>query len=94
MESAPDVRRVHVTVRGRVQGVGYRESMRVAAERAGVSGWVRNRPDGSVEAEAEGPVDRLDQAVAWMSQGPPAARVDTTEVEDRQPCGDRGFEVR
>lgn len=64
MESAPDVRRVHVTVRGRVQGVGCRESMRVAAERAGVSGWVRNRPDGRVEAE------------------------------DRQPCGDRGFEVR
>ncbi|WP_313406923.1 acylphosphatase [Aeromicrobium sp.] len=83
-----------MTVRGRVQGVGYRDSMRVVAERAGVGGWVRNRPAGTVEAELEGPSEQVDQVLAWMAQGPPGASVDGTDVTEASPTGTRGFEVR
>ncbi|RMH40395.1 MAG: acylphosphatase [Deltaproteobacteria bacterium] len=86
--------RVRVRVRGRVQGVWFRGSTRERAMRVGVSGWVRNLPDGSVELEAEGPPEAVDALVDWCRQGPPAARVDSVEVERIAPIGDRGFEVR
>ncbi|MET0468776.1 MAG: acylphosphatase [Aeromicrobium sp.] len=88
------MRRVGVVVRGTVQGVGYRFSLRVVAERAGVSGWVRNRDDGSVEAELEGEDADLDTVLAWMAQGPPGARVHSRDVTDLDPTGVRGFAVR
>lgn len=94
MEPIQDARRVHVTVRGRVQGVGYRYSMRVVAERVGVGGWVRNRPDGSVEAEVEGPPEQVDHVLAWMAHGPPSASVAGTDVASRESLGADGFEVR
>jgi acylphosphatase len=81
-------------VRGTVQAVGYRYSMRVVAERAGVSGWVRNRGDGSVEAEIEGAPSQVDTVLAWMAEGPPGARVDSRDVSDLEPAGDHGFDVR
>ena len=62
------MRRVHVTVRGEVQGVGYRYTMRMVAREAGVAGWVRNLRDGSVEAEIEGSAEQVDEVVAWMAQ--------------------------
>lgn len=67
-------------VRGRVQGVGYRDSCAREAERLGVKGWVRNRLDGSVEALMLGPPAPLQQLVAWLHRGPPAARVDEVSV--------------
>ncbi len=67
--------RVRLIIEGRVQGVWFRDSTRREASRLGVSGWVRNRPDGSVEVLAEGPLDRVEQLVAWSHQGPPAAHV-------------------
>ena len=71
------IQRVHLIIRGRVQGVWYRGSTRDAAERiGGISGWVRNLPDGSVEAVAEGDRANLDRLVAWCHDGPPSARVD------------------
>lgn len=88
------MRRVGVVVRGTVQGVGYRFSLRVEAERAGVAGWVRNRDDGSVEAELEGDEGDLDPVLAWMAEGPPGARVTSRDVTDLTPRGDRGFAVR
>jgi acylphosphatase len=87
-------RRAHVVVSGMVQGVGYRYTMRVEALRAGVTGWVRNRGDGSVEAEVEGTPEQVDGVLTWMAGGPPGARVTDARVEDVAPLGDAGFEVR
>ena len=71
----------HLVIRGRVQGVGYRESMRAEAASLGVTGWVRNRRDGTVEAVIAGPDAALDAMVAWAQRGPPAARVTQVEVK-------------
>ncbi|MDD7929044.1 acylphosphatase [Microbacterium thalli] len=88
------MRSVHVIVDGRVQGVGYRYSLRAAARDARVSGWVRNRADGSVEAVLEGPDAAVDEVLAWMTQGPPGARVDRSRVTETEPTGASAFEVR
>jgi len=70
----------HLIICGRVQGVSYRESMRIEAERLGVAGWVRNRRDGSVEAMVQGDEDAVAALVAWARHGPPAAKVSTIEI--------------
>ena len=85
---------MHVVVSGDVQGVGYRYTMRMIAVDAGVTGWVRNRRDGSVEAEVEGPPAQVDEVLAWMAEGPPGSRVDGARVTDAAPTGERGFDVR
>ncbi len=84
---------MHVTVRGEVQGVGYRYTMRMVAREAGVAGWVRNRRDGSVEAEVEGTDAQVDEMLAWMADGPPGSQVADATVTDAEPTGERGFEV-
>jgi acylphosphatase len=73
--------RAHLHVSGRVQGVGYRFSAIDEARRLGLRGWVRNLPDGRVEAEAEGERTQVEALVAWCRLGPPAAQVDDVEVE-------------
>ena len=73
-------KRLHIS--GLVQGVGYRESMRREAERLGVTGWVRNRRDGGVEAVVDGRVEALDTIIAWARRGPRSARVVTVEVSE------------
>jgi acylphosphatase len=73
--------RAQVRVTGRVQGVFYRQSTREMAEQFGLSGWVRNLPDGSVEALFEGERQLVEQALAWCRQGPPRAAVDDVAVE-------------
>ena len=67
---------VLLSIRGRVQGVGFRESMATAARAAGAAGWVRNRRDGGVEALVQGPAAAVDATLAWAHRGPPLARVD------------------
>ena len=67
--------RVRLIIEGRVQGVWFRDSTRREALALGVSGWVRNRRDGSVEALAEGPEEQVKNFVAWCHQGPPSAKV-------------------
>jgi acylphosphatase len=62
-------------VRGRVQGVGYRDSMAEAATALGVVGWVRNRRDGTVEALVQGDADAVESVLTWCRRGPPAARI-------------------
>lgn len=88
------MRGVHVIVTGEVQGVGYRYTLRMEAEHAGVAGWVRNRNDGTVEAELEGPDEQVDAVLAWMAEGPPGSRVTGAQVRDVTPAGTHGFEVR
>jgi acylphosphatase len=66
----------------------------MVARGAGVAGWVRNRHDGSVEAEIEGTPEQVDEVLAWMAQGPPGSQVDTATVTDAAPTGEHGFEVR
>jgi acylphosphatase len=88
--------RAHLVVTGRVQGVWYRASMRREAEALGLAGWVCNRPDGSVEAEATGPAEAIDRLIAWARIGPPAAVVEDVRVV-RAPAPaepGRGFVVR
>lgn len=85
--------RRHLTVRGRVQGVGYRWFVRQLAESLGVSGWVRNREDGSVEAQVEGPQDALEELESRLRTGNPAARVDSIESRPLPPQGDGGFRI-
>jgi acylphosphatase len=86
--------RAHVIVAGRVQGVGFRYSARARAESLGVTGWVRNRLDGNVEAVFEGPRERVELLVRWCRQGPLGAYVDEVEVEWEEPRGDHGFAIR
>ena len=80
-----------VTVSGRVQGVWFRESTRRAADAAGVTGWVRNLPDGRVEALFEGDADALDALVAFVRVGPPHAKVTQVDIEARATIDARSF---
>jgi acylphosphatase len=88
------MRRVHVTVSGEVQGVGYRYTARLVARELGVTGWVRNRRDGTVEAEVQGDDGRVDEMLAWMAEGPPGSHVADARVADAAPAEETSFEVR
>ena len=80
---------------GRVQGVAFRASTVDEARGLGLTGWVRNLADGSVELEAQGDEPSVTALLAWCAHGPPAARVTGVSVEDRDVVGDeRGFAVR
>jgi acylphosphatase len=81
-------------VRGHVQGVFFRDSLRRAAVSVGVAGWVRNCRDGSVEAVLEGPNDAVKGVVRFASEGPPRASVTDVHVSEEEPEGLRGFEIR
>ncbi len=72
----------HLVVHGRVQGVNFRESMRMEAQRLGVTGWVRNRHDGTVEAVVHGWPDDVNAILDWARSGPPAARVTRMDVSE------------
>jgi len=86
--------RALVIVSGRVQGVYFRASTRDMARARSLAGWVRNLPDGDVEAVFEGPRDGVEAAVAWCRHGPPGARVDHCDVIWAEPTGDGPFAIR
>ena len=86
--------RYRVLVSGRVQGVFFRDTCRRVAEEHGVAGWVRNLPDGRVEAVFEGLPEAVDALVAWCHEGPPRARVRSVERLDELPGAESGFAVR
>ena len=71
----PSPERLHAVIEGHVQGVSFRYYTQAEAQRLGLNGWVRNRPDGSVEVTAEGPRSALDQFLAFLQRGPSAAHV-------------------
>ena len=86
--------RRRVVVHGRVQGVFFRGSTVERAREVGVDGWVRNRPDGTVEAVFEGSPAQLDEMVRFCREGPPWARVERVEEFEEEPESIRGFGVR
>jgi len=86
-------RAVELVVHGRVQGVFFRDSCRAEAQRAGVAGWVRNEPDGTVRARLEGDEQAVDRMLAWVEQGPQHAEVHRVDVEEVAPTGLDGFQV-
>ncbi|MDG4821454.1 acylphosphatase [Asanoa sp. WMMD1127] len=86
--------RRRVVVSGRVQGVFFRDSCRREALAAGVTGWVRNLPDGTVEAAFEGAPEAVERMVKWTRNGPPDAVVYDTTVSDEPLAGDDAFTVR
>ena len=79
--------KVHVIISGRVQGVWFRASTKNKAEQLGINGWVRNKPDGNVEAVFEGDEKIIKEMLEWCNHGPPLAKVDNVEVE-KQPLSD------
>jgi acylphosphatase len=84
----------HYIVTGRVQGVGFRYFAQDAAVREGVSGFVRNRPDGSVEAHVEGEIEAVTRVERALAQGPPGSRVEHLAVEPAPPTGrTTGFRI-
>ncbi|MCG8587928.1 MAG: acylphosphatase [Proteobacteria bacterium] len=84
-----------VVVVGRVQGVWFRESTRQRATALGIDGWVRNRFDGSVEALFEGQAAAVEEMLAFVREGPPAARVTSVDVQEQEPSSSRaGFAIR
>jgi acylphosphatase len=89
---AERVRRAAV-VSGRVQGVGFRWATRETAHRLSVVGFARNRPDGSVDVEAEGDEPAVAELLDWLRVGPPSARVDDVRVRDVPPSGADSFDV-
>jgi acylphosphatase len=85
---------VRVRVRGAVQGVFFRAESRDRARSLGIAGWVRNVPDGSLEAVFEGDAERVESMIDWCRRGPRGADVDEVEVLDEDPQGEQGFAVQ
>lgn len=90
-----DVIRRRALVSGVVQGVGFRFSTEGEADRIGVAGFVRNLPDGRVEVEVEGEPHDVEKLLTWLRDGgPSSARVDSVEIDERDPTGASDFETR
>jgi acylphosphatase len=89
-----DMVRRRVIAHGQVQGVFFRDTARERAKAHGVSGWVRNREDGAVEAVLEGPSEAVERVMRFLETGPPRASVEDVEVVEEDPEGLSGFEVR
>ncbi len=88
-------RRVHVSVSGLVQGVGFRHTTYRRATALGLGGWVRNLPDGRVEAEFEGDEDALETMLAWCRSGPALSQVDAVDTRWQAALHPAGpFEIR
>ena len=83
-----EVERVHLIIEGRVQGVFFRASTKEEAEKLEINGWVRNLPGGSVEIQAEGRKENLEQFLKWCHRGPSNAVVSNVDIEYLQPTGE------
>jgi acylphosphatase len=90
----PQTVRRRVVVHGRVQGVFFRDTARREAASHGVGGWVRNTPEGTVEAVFEGAREDVERLIGFAQEGPPAAQVEQVEVFEEEPEGLESFETR
>ena len=88
------MKRAKVVVHGSVQGVFFRAETRDRARSLGLAGWVRNAPDGTVEAVLEGDDEQVESMVEWCRRGPDGARVEEVEVAWSEPQGEEGFSIR
>lgn len=79
------MQRLHLIIHGKVQGVFFRQKMKDTAAALGVKGWVRNLPDGTVEAVVEGEASRVQALAEWCHRGPPIAKVEKVEQQE-EPC--------
>jgi acylphosphatase len=87
--------RAHLKIHGRVQGVFFRATTQEEALRLGLTGWVRNCPDGSVETVAEGELEKIEEFIRWCRHGPPSARVERVDVEKSDHLGEfKSFEMK
>lgn len=86
--------RAHVSISGQVQGVFFRQEAKDRARTRGVSGWVRNLPDGRVEAVFEGSRESIESVIDWCRRGPSLAEVDSIDIEWEEPLGEQSFNVR
>jgi acylphosphatase len=87
------MRCVRVRISGRVQGVFFRVSCARLADELGLSGWVRNLPDGDLEAVFQGSGSAVEDMVAWCREGPPHAHVDAVDVRTEEPVPQTGFRI-
>lgn len=94
MKEKPKPAAFYALVKGRVQGVGFRYSTVREAQRLRINGWVRNTITGDVEVWAEGSSEKLALLQTWLKRGPQLARVDALNIEERNPVGYDGFEVK
>ena len=89
------MKRAHVFIKGRVQGVFFRQGTYEKAVELGISGWVRNLPDGRVEAVFEGEEEKINKIIQWAKEGPPIAKVEEVEIKWEKPTGEfDGFQIR
>jgi acylphosphatase len=86
-QTAPDFSAFSARVEGRVQGVGFRYSCIREGRRLGLTGWVKNTPEGDVEVWAEGPAGKLETLLQWLRRGPPGARVEAVQRHNCVPTG-------
>lgn len=90
-----DQERAHVRISGQVQGVFFRDSTREKAQKLNLRGWVKNLPDGRVEALFEGPTEKVREMIAWCEEGPRHASVENVDTDFEAAGADlSGFEVR
>lgn len=92
--SSEEIKRARVLISGRVQGVFFRSETRDVAQSLGLGGWVRNLPDGSVEAVFEGKKEAVEKAIEWCRRGPSLAQVKDVQVDWERPEGEAGFVIR
>ena len=89
------MKRAHIFIKGRVQGVFFRQGTYEKAVELGISGWVRNLPDGRVEAVFEGEEEKINKIIQWAKEGPPIAKVEEVEIKWEKPTGEfDGFQIR
>ena len=87
------MKRAHLKIYGRVQGVWFRANTKEMADKLGLHGWVRNTNDGGVEAVFEGNDETVEKAIEWCHHGPPLARVEKVDIRYEKPIGEKEFRI-